>query len=238
MTLTVNPVNNSFNNYRTSNFKRQNKDNQKVSVATKIAASTGSAIGVVSSVALIANKKGLSLKNIKNIEVLIDTFKKLEFNAKDVIAIASSSILGGFLGGAVTDKKNTKAKAKEGIIQLVGNYIVPSLSVGAGIKLNRCLNKKYNFPPVTKPIQFAFGFVSLIGGVLFGNSISKSINKKIFKEENYRNLTWKDWAVQFDNVCLVTSMSSQGTQLAKMASKVIPVAHLFPGYLVGVKKEG
>lgn len=53
----------------------------------------------------------------------------------------------------------------------------------------------------------------------------------------HRKLSWKDWAVQFDNVCLVTSVSNSGTKLAQMASRVIPAAHIIPGYLTGTKKE-
>ena len=132
--------------------------------------------------------------------------------------------------------KNAKAKVKEGIVQLIGNYIVPTIAVGGGIKLNKALNKKYNFPPITRPIQFLFGMTSLIAGVVAGNKISREMNKQMFKEDHYRKLTWKDWAVQFDNVCLVTSISNAGTQLAKMASRFIPFAHLAPGYQVGVKQ--
>lgn len=77
---------------------------------------------------------------------------------------------------------------------------------------------------------------SLIAGVVAGNKISREMNKQMFKEDHYRKLTWKDWAVQFDNVCLVTSISNAGTQLAKMASRFIPFAHLAPGYQVGVKQ--
>lgn len=210
----------------------------KISTTTKIASGLGSVAGVAGAVALIARGRGFKIQNaLNNTKVIVDTFKKIELNEKDVMKIAGSSILGGFLGGAITDSKNTKAKAKEGVVQLVGNYIVPSLFVGAGIKLNKVLNNKYKFPPITKPIQFAFGFASLIIGVLAGNKISKEINSKIFNEGDYRKLTWKDWAVQFDNVCLVTSMSTSGTTLAKMASRVIPIAHLIPGYLVGVQAE-
>ena len=98
-------------------------------------------------------------------------------------------------------------------------------------------NKKFNFPPVTKPIQFAFGLTSLIAGVIAGNKVSKVINTNVFDEDMHRKLSWKDWAVQFDNVCLVTSVSNSGTKLAQMASRVIPAAHIIPGYLTGTKKE-
>ena len=43
--------------------------------------------------------------------------------------MASSSIAGGLTGGVLTDPQNTKAKTKEGIVQLIGNYVFPSLFV-------------------------------------------------------------------------------------------------------------
>ena len=97
------------------------------------------------------------------------------------------------------------------------------------MKLNKTLFSKYKYPPVTRAIQFAFGTAGFISGVLFGNKISQLINKYLFK------LSWKDWAVQADNVCLVTSMAAPGTNIAKTASKFIPVAHIIPGYCVGTK---
>ena len=216
---------------------KNNNPNNKIKHSTKIAAMTGSAIGVTTAVTLISRGRGVKIPStLKHPNGLVNILKNIELKEKDVIAIASSSIAGGLAGGLITDKKNAKAKVKEGIVQLIGNYIVPTIAVGGGIKLNKALNKKYNFPPITRPIQFLFGMTSLIAGVVAGNKISREMNKQMFKEDHYRKLTWKDWAVQFDNVCLVTSISNAGTQLAKMASRFIPFAHLAPGYQVGVKQ--
>lgn len=231
MTLSVNKIN-------TNNFTSYQNRNNKVKTSTKIAAATGSVVGVTSALALISRGHGIKIpSSLKNPKEVVNILKKIELKEKDVIEIASSSIAGGIIGGSLTDSKNTKAKVKEGVVQLIGNYIVPTLFVGGGIKLNKLLNKHYNFPPVTKAIQFAFGFTSLIAGVIVGNKAARKINSKVFEEkEEYRKLNWKDWAVQFDNACLVTSISNTGTEIAKIASRVIPAAHLIPGYLVGIKK--
>lgn len=236
MTLSVNRINNTY--LSQYSFKQNNSNNNKVSTATKAASALGSAAGVAGALTYISRKHGIKIpSSFKKPKEVLDVLKKLELKEKDVIQIASSSVLGGLAGGSITDSKNTKAKVKEGVVQLLGNYIIPTLFVGGGIALNKALNKKFNFPPITKPIQFAFGFTSLIAGVIAGNKVSREINRNVFKEDAYRKLNWKDWAVQFDNVCLVTSVSNSGTKLAKMASRVIPAAHLAPGYLVGVKQE-
>ena len=219
------------------NYKH-NSNTQKANAATKTAAALGSVAGVAGALTCISRKNGIKIpSSFKKPKEVLNVLKKLELKGNDVILTASSSILGGLLGGYATDAKNTKAKVKEGVVQLLGNYIIPTIFVSGGIKLNKVLNKNFKFPPITKPIQFAFGFGSLIAGVIAGNKVSREINRNVFNEDAYRKLNWKDWAEQFDNVCLVTSISNTGTNLAKMASRVIPVAHLVPGYLVGVKQE-
>lgn len=227
----------SFNKKHIDNTNKANQTDNKVQTATKVAALTGSVIGVASALTLISRKHGVKIPStLKNPKELLNILKRIELKEKDVISIASASIGGGLLGGILTDKKNTKAKAKEGVVQLIGNYIIPTFAVSGGIKLNKVLNKNFNVPPFTRPVQFMFGFASLIAGVVLGNKVSREINSKVFKEEDYRKLNWIDWAQQFDNVCLVTSISNAGTTLAKLASRFIPIAHIAPGYQVGIKK--
>lgn len=235
MTLNIDKI-----NYTTIHPQLNNKNNNQTQVTTtqKIASVLGCSTGIISTLALVAKKKNPDIfEHLKQPEDLIKTLKNLELNGKDVITIATGAITGGFAGGSITDKKNTKAKAKEGIVQLLGNYIIPTLFVGAGIKFNKALNKKFAYPPVNKLIQFAFGMSSLIVGVIVGNSISKDINQRIFHENCNRKLNWKNWILQFDNVCLVTSVSNEGTKLAQIVSKAIPVSHIIPGYLTGIKKD-
>lgn len=215
--------------------KTDNNHNNNSTFATKTAATAGSLIGITGAAVCLARGRGLKVPSSFKSKEYVDIFKKIEFNEKDVIALASSSIAGGLAGGVLTDKKNAKSKAKEGIVQLVGNYIFPSLFVGAGMKLNKAMFSIFKFPPVSGVFQFAFGTAGFILGVLFGNKTSQIINKELFKEDFYRKLNWKDWVVQGDNVCLVTSMSAPGTNIAKAVSRVIPFAHIIPGYCVGTK---
>ena len=218
------------NNY--NNFKRQNK------LSNQLASAVGTTAGVLTSMAYVAKGKGIKTNGLlKNPKRAFKVFKNVEFNGKDVITIASSSVAGGLLGGVITDSNNTKSKLKETIVQLLGNYAIPTAFVSGGVKLNKLLNYKFNFPPVTKLIKFGFGMVSLIAGVMVGNRVSNKVTSAIFKEDDKRKLNWKDWAEQVDNVCLVTSLAANGTNLAKTASKVIPFALLLPGYSVGVSKD-
>ncbi len=235
MTLTVN----NFMPKTVANTNCGQKRRNKVSAVTKIASASGSAIGITA--ALIQISKKADKNAAGHFRRIINTIKKAEFNDKNVIFISSASTAGGFAGGALTDTDNIKSKAKEGMVQLIGNYIIPSLFVGGGIHLNKkILDSRTNFknsPKILKLIQFSAGIISLIAGVICGNLLSEKINTSIFGEKSQRPLNWKDWAEQIDNLCLVTSMSTTGSNLAKTVSKVIPVAHFMPGYLTGIKQE-
>ena len=145
------------------------KQNSYVTATTKTASAAGAIAGVGIALTAISRKRGLKVpSSFKDPKKVVDIFKKMEIKEADAIKIASASIGGGLLGGSLTDSKNVKAKTKEGIVQLVGNYIIPTIFVGMGIKLNKLLNNKFKFPPVTKAIQFGFGFTSLIAGVVAG----------------------------------------------------------------------
>ncbi len=229
MTLSIN---------RQTHFTQNHSKYNNVTPATKTGALIGSIAGVGTALTYVAKGHGLkpAVMFMQPARTL-KTFKNIELKGKEVIAIASSSILGGFIGGSVTDGKNSKYKAKEGIVQLIGNYIIPTLFVSGGIKMNKIMNKKFNFPPVVGPALFGCGMASLIAGVITGNAVSKGLNRRLFNEDSPRKINWKDWALQFDNVCLVTSISNSGTNIAKIASRLIPIAHILPGYLTGIQKK-
>ena len=234
MSLTVNKI-----GYNNTTFTRtnDNKHNKEAGFITKAASAAGSTAGLIGATIYITKKRGYKLPTLNDKKQIIKIIKNLEFKAKDVILLASSSVAGGLICGTLTDTKHAKAKRKEGLTQLVGNYIIPSLFVCGGMKLNKILNKTFKFPPVKKSIQAAFGTAGFISGVIVGNRISRSINKHIYKENDNRRLNWKDWFEQADNVCLVTSMANPGTKLAKKKKKIIPLAHILPGYCTGIKRD-
>ena len=204
--------------------------NQQITQPTKlnkVASITGSMLGLVGATALITKQRkvNLSLKNIFNIE----------YKGYEVLEFACGSIMGGFVGGSLTDKKHVKKKMEEGVSQIVGNYIVPTLSVVAGVKLYNNLTKNSQLKN-SNITRFIAGMLSLAAGVLGGNKASSMINKNLFNDKNTSSVNWKDWASQFDNTCFVTSISSRGSNVAKIASKFIPLTHIIPGIAIGTKQ--
>ncbi len=213
-------------NSTNSSYFSLNQHNQ--GFKNKAASLTGSVAGLSVAISIIAAGRKHNMSAGKS---LAKTLYRLEFNARDVMLMASSSILGGFTAGTVTDPQNINAKIKEGVVQLVGNYIFPSVFVGVGMKAVKSFTK-------SKLIRFVGGFASLGMGVIAGNKASKAINSFFSHKKEKRDLNWKDWAEQADNACLVTSLANPGTNIAKYASKFIPISHVIPGYCVGVKTEG
>lgn len=153
MTLSVNKINSIYYPQNNNN----NNGKQKVRNIDRIAASVGTGVGIAYSLASVTKTKPTKLLKIFNHpERAINVIKNTELSGVDVIKIATGSITGGLVAGSIVDRKNAKAKAKEGIVQLVGNYIIPSLFVTGGIKLNKVLNSKFKYPPKTGLVQFIF----------------------------------------------------------------------------------
>ncbi len=217
MSLNINSKKNSCFPFKQYNQNLKNK-------ATSF---TGSVAGLSAAMTIIAAGRKHNMTAGKS---LAKNLYRLEFNARDVMLMATSSILGGFTAGAVTDPQNIKAKIKEGVVQLVGNYIFPSVFVGLGMAAVNSFTK-------SKIIRFVGGFASLGTGVIAGNKASKTINSFFSHKQEKRDLNLIDWAEQADNACLVTSLANPGTNIAKYASKFIPISHILPGYCVGVKTE-
>lgn len=216
---------------------KHEKKRKRIPNITKLSSACGSTLGISVALSLMMKKRGNFLKNAISIHKIFTTFKDLECKEKDVLILATGAISGGYLGGMLTDIKHIKEKTKEAVTQLIGNYITPTIFVGTCTKASSIL-KPFLTP---KKMPYAKGILGTIGlyyGVVLGNKISNKINANIFMDKSkIRKLCWKDWSVQVDNACLVTSLSTNGTNIAKSASKVIPAAHLFSGYLIGIKQD-
>ena len=110
----------SFNGYNPNQKNNSDKYLKQGVILT-------SALGVGTALAFISKKQGFSLKpsSIKNTSVkdwaifrLFDKChpdkKTIDLEEKEIIAMASSSVAGGLIGGAIfDDKKHFKSKLRE-----------------------------------------------------------------------------------------------------------------------------
>lgn len=276
----INSINGSipFNNKIYNEIKDNNIQHQGLAAATqptekkhvKAGSTIGAALGVATTTALIAKKQGYSLlpKNIiktnwKDMALFnIKEHSKVEYETGEILALGGSSVVGGFIGGAVTDdKKNLKAKARESLNQLVGNILIPICAIG-GTKLvysdlniikGKSIQKTVEniLPQINGSSKFVKGvngaikaiptlgitIASLVTGIVTGNKVSNLINEKIYKKEIDRNIKPSDFAPHLDDVCLASSIMAPKSHFFAAISRFVPAVLVVPGYQTGTASE-
>lgn len=229
---------------KTSNIVKKNQINKKVMAGSTV----GTCSFVGAAIALIGKKQGhkvLVKPDFRKLNKPKDwLISKINYGEKEMIGIAGSSVLGGFIGGSLFDKKqNINAKFKEGIFQMVANIIIPISTVGVAVKAfdklilpNLKINNKAK--NITKAL---ITIISLVGGMILGNKTGNMINNKLFNSPKERKMNVKDLSSQLDDTCLAASMLTQGGGSAKswgkIFSKFIPIALLMPGFETGLKTK-
>ena len=178
----------------------------------------------------------LSLLAKKQFNGKID-FKKLfkvDFESPTkVIALATASTIGGLTGGLIADKKeNRKAKLKEGIHQFLGNILTPISIVG--ITLSQI--KKKNLSKIQEGLIGGLAAVAGVAiGVTGGNWLASKVNKAIFKENDDRKVTAKDFGIHIDDIMTVVALTATGETVKNFISKALPAIFLVCGYEAGTK---
>ena len=183
------------------------------------------ALGVATSMALLAKHKGYSLnpakmfKNYKN-----SYFNKVEYDEVPVIAMGAGSCLGGLAGGFLIDKdkENRKAKMREALLQ-IANISVPIVFVVYAAKFG----KKFG-----KLAQAAGGIAGLFAGVFTANLIGNKINEKIFNRGKGRPVQATDFSAHLDDFCVAAEQIYSGS-LVHAISRLVPFALMVAGNEVG-----
>lgn len=262
----INPVSSykNRNNNQLTTFGHGNNSDCTLSRKKKAVILASSIIGMSPVLAVMSKCKGFSLNPLKIFKTPLKDWalfkytpkeKSLEFESPlSILALASGSVAGGFVGGAlVDDKSNLSAKKREVLSQILGNVSVPVACVGLGASIY----KKYghiieNLMPqfkkdnrvchvinnVMKKIPNAVTTLGLLGvGIYLGNKVSNLINEKLYHKKVERNIKVTDFAPHVDDVCLAVSMMNQETQFGAKLGKIIPLALLVPGYQTGIAQE-
>jgi len=243
--------------------KAQNKGPSK---KIKYAAATGSFIGMSTALARIAKRQGFSLnpKVIKNTPIKDWAIFKIKNNngkaplmieEKEILELATGSVAGGWLAGAMTDSKNMKAKCREALTQIAGNVAVPVAFVGATARLyNKYENQIKSVMPQVKTHgkkslkmlnKFSQGLpaiamtgVALAAGIKAGSAVTNFINEKLFGQKKHRDIKASDFAPHVDDLCLaITLMGSKDSAIANTITRSVPLFLTVPGYQVGKAQE-
>lgn len=183
---------------------------------------------------------------------------------KPIVTTAIGSVAGGFVGGIIVDKENTRAKKREVLNQLLGDVIVPIGCVFIGAKIFQKYEHKLKLlmPKIENDIKI-FGkkfiknskFVNTINlisenipnaiatifslgvGIIAGNKVSNEINERLYKKKVERGIRATDFAPHIDDLCMAISMVNKGSTLGAKLGRFIPFALLVPGYETGTARE-
>lgn len=244
------------------NFGHEHSESD-LSKAKKGIVLASSALGMAPVLAVLAKKKGFSLNPAQIIKTPVKDWaifkyspinKSISFEAPQIIAVATGSVAGGFVGGTLVDEKsNRKAKLREVLNQILGNVLVPVGCVGLGSSqydkyANRIkaampqINKSGNVTAtVNKCLRhlpnLAATFAFLGVGLYLGNKVSNFINEKIYHKKVERNIKATDFAPHVDDLCMATTMMNKESVFASKLARVIPLALLVPGYQTGIAQE-
>lgn len=189
-----------------------------------------------------------NIKDVKSIKDYLSNIVRIKYDedkhelGKAVGCLGVGSVVGGFTGGVIFDKReNRRAKFREAIIQLVGNVAIPLLCVET---LGQAFKRKVS-PKITKalgmeshkilkevPGVLATGGI-LVSAILVGNRVANLLNSDIFDINDDRKLKVTDMLPHIDDVCMALSLMFGDTPI----SKAIPAALMIAGYSVGTAQE-
>lgn len=165
----------------------------------------------------------------------LDMFKIPFDNMFHVMGLATSSVIGGLSAGLIFDKKeNRLPKVKESIHQFLGNIVFPITIVGlAGQAI-----KKRQYSKLKEGIlSFGAAVTGVVAGVVGGNWTATKVNEKLFREQDDRKLTVKDFGIHVDDLLSTAALTPVGKNLGieKFIPVALPAIFLICGYEAGTK---
>lgn len=227
-----------------------------------------SALGVGTAYALIAKKQGFSLSPKKIYQTPIKDWaifklyqkndpnrKLIELEEKEILALAGSSVAGGFAGGAIfDDKKNIKAKARESLNQILGNVLIPVLCVGGVSRLygkyktqiiNRVPQLKETGKSAIKTVNRALRYMPSILmtgaglgiGIIAGNKVSNFINEKLYNRKVERDIKATDFAPHVDDLSMAVTLMAKKSPISTAITNTVPLFLCVPGIQTGMAEE-
>lgn len=215
--------------------------NAPTKVKVGVAATT--LLGITAVMANVFKKKNIPFNSPKKFFKALTSIKydKDKHEVEKLVAgLALGSVGGGLIGGAIFDKKeNFKAKAREAIIQLVGNIFTPLACVSAGMWGIEALEKKIpnilkSGTKTTKAAELVVSLGCLVSSIILGNKIGNTINKKVFHIDDERKLKLADMSPHIDDLCLVSSLVAKEIEFVP---RLIPLALVIAGFSTGSTQE-
>lgn len=237
------------------NIIQSNTTNQPISKSEKIkkvGIGICSTVGVLASLALLAKfdkSKSYTINPLKMFNgKLTDSFLlNADYKTGKIVTIGAGSILGGLIGGKIfDDKKNMKAKAREGIVQIANITfpiaLVEALSSGGALLAERTMpnwgtSKNILKQAATKLPAAVGAMTGLLTGMYIGNKCSNKLNEKMFHKKDDRPIKYTDFSAHVDDIGVAATFVAPGNIITKAISRLIPAALVVAGYETGIKQE-
>lgn len=224
--MNISPIN--YDTSKPAFEHKHSRGGRSYSTKEKAIVAASSALGVATSLAILAKGKGYSLnpskmfKNVKNSYIA-----KTPFLAKEICSMGAGTCLGGLAGGYIIDKNphHRKAKKREAVMQ-IGNISIPILTVAQFEKVF----KKYG-----KFSQAAGTLAGVFTGVFLANFLMNKLGNVLFRNKDERGVKAVDFSAHFDDVIASASYMSPDSKLVHMISRIVPAMLTIPGYEVGTK---
>lgn len=249
--MDVSSVNSTSFAHVTPSMPRQPEASKKV----KAGVMATTALGVAAGTAACFKRCGFTVNPAKIAKDFKNSgFVKMDYDWKNVITIASSSVAGGLAGGLLFDKKeNMKAKIREATIQMLANILIPLGCVAGGTKLfdktlkNPLLKIMKQVSPDGKPLtngkaakwmNIVVTALTLGAAIFGGNKATNILNEKIYNIKDDRKVKVADMSGHIDDTCLAISTGfGPDNVVAKVVSRIIPLALMVCGYSTGIVQE-
>lgn len=206
--------------------------------------------GVFMAVLNIAKCQKVKIFETKKFTDIFKNTSKLKYEWKEIVKLASGSILGGLTAGLLLDGENKKAKCMEGLQQMVGNILIPIGCVTIASKLLNKYEDKINIPKINSENSIAKyinknsrGAIKTLGtlaalalGIEVGNLTANKLNQIIFNKKERRKIELGDFSGHLDDVCLASTLIAPDNKFFQKVGQLIPIALLVSGYETGTDK--
>ena len=189
------------------------------------------AVGVLSSLAIMAKIKGHTMKP----KDLLKYFKEADFLFKEIVAMGIGTCLGGLAGGYIIDKnpENRKAKRREAVMQ-IGNISIPIGTVAAANLLCEKFAPKGRNGKITKAVA---SVGAIIGGIYLANFSMNKLSNWIFKNKTEeRDVKATDLSPHLDDVLASAKYVAPQSKAVHYVSRIVPLALMVAGNEIGNKK--
>lgn len=197
--------------------KSDSANNKSAAPEINVPALTGSVIGTLIPMIIVKKNQKTSLL-------------KIDYKFKEMMFVGTGAILGGLMGGIITDKKEKIwAKVKEANFQLITNLFLPTLFVDQLLKF---ADKKFpkNIDNIKNKMAKVAAVIAGIGaGMKIGEFITNKLNSCIDKNtKQQRKLAAKDILLHVDDVPIALTLSE-----VPLVDKILPFCFIYSGYQAG-----